>query len=238
MLIAARNAILAGGAALPYDAEVEYLESTGTQRIDTGVLATLAYGCKIDLEDVATASYNCFIRNNTSNDFCIGSNNSNPLSSYLRLRSALTWANGIGAKKSFEIKNGVIKANGSQVGTYDASMPLAANANVIGLFASLGGGTPAKCKIFSCEIYESNSVLVRDFIPVRVGSGGSAVGYMYDRVSGQLFGNAGTGAFVIGPDASAVNGGGYKRQCVRRSHRRSWRPSARFCSPRLWKEVA
>jgi hypothetical protein len=23
---------------------------------------------------------------------------------------------------------------------------------------------------------------------------------MYDRVSGQLFGNAGTGAFVVGPD--------------------------------------
>ena len=42
--------------------------------------------------------------------------------------------------------------------------------------------------------------LERDFIPVRVGSGANAVGYMYDRVSGQLFGNAGTGAFVIGPD--------------------------------------
>lgn len=37
---------------------------------------------------------------------------------------------------------------------------------------------------------------IRDFIPVRVGS----VGYLYDRVSGQLFSNAGTGAFVIGPD--------------------------------------
>ena len=34
------------------------------------------------------------------------------------------------------------------------------------------------------------------------------------------------------------NGGGYKRKCVRRSHRRSWRPSARFYAPRLWKEVA
>lgn len=30
--------------------------------------------------------------------------------------------------------------------------------------------------------------------------GANAVGYMYDRVSGELFGNAGTGAFVIGPD--------------------------------------
>ena len=36
MLIAARNGF-AVGKSLPYDAEVEYLESTGTQWIDTGV---------------------------------------------------------------------------------------------------------------------------------------------------------------------------------------------------------
>ena len=41
-----------------------------------------------------------------------------------------------------------------------------------------------------------NGVLLRDFIPVRVGQ----VGYMYDRVSGELFGNDGTGDFILGPD--------------------------------------
>lgn len=35
-----------------------------------------------------------------------------------------------------------------------------------------------------------------DLIPVRVGT----VGYMYDKVSKQLFGNAGTGSFILGPD--------------------------------------
>ena len=35
-----------------------------------------------------------------------------------------------------------------------------------------------------------------DMIPVRVGT----VGYMYDKVSGQLFGNSGTGAFLYGLD--------------------------------------
>lgn len=43
-------------------------------------------------------------------------------------------------------------------------------------------------------IHGSN--LVRDYIPVRVGQ----VGYMYDKVSGQLFGNAGTGNFTLGSD--------------------------------------
>ena len=37
-----------------------------------------------------------------------------------------------------------------------------------------------------------------DFIPVRKGT----VGYLYDRVSGKLFGNAGTGDFVLGPDVN------------------------------------
>jgi hypothetical protein len=45
-----------------------------------------------------------------------------------------------------------------------------------------------------------NDILVRDFIPVRVGN----VGYMYDKVSGQLFGNSGTGNFILGPDKTDV----------------------------------
>ena len=45
------------------------------------------------------------------------------------------------------------------------------------------------------KIYQDGA-LVRDFIPVRVGT----TGYLYDRVSEQLFANAGSGAFVYGED--------------------------------------
>ena len=41
-----------------------------------------------------------------------------------------------------------------------------------------------------------NGEKVADIIAVRK----DGVGYMYDRVSGQLFGNSGTGEFIIGPD--------------------------------------
>jgi hypothetical protein len=41
-----------------------------------------------------------------------------------------------------------------------------------------------------------NNSKIADFIPVRVGQ----VGYMYDKVSGTLFGNAGTGSFILGSD--------------------------------------
>lgn len=42
------------------------------------------------------------------------------------------------------------------------------------------------------------SEIVRDFIPVRIGT----TGYMYDKVSRQLFANAGTGRFVLGNDVA------------------------------------
>ena len=44
-------------------------------------------------------------------------------------------------------------------------------------------------------------MIARDFIAVRfTNEGGVSEGAMFDRVSGQLFRNAGTGAFIIGPD--------------------------------------
>lgn len=45
------------------------------------------------------------------------------------------------------------------------------------------------------KIFDGNN-LIKDFIPVRIGQ----VGYMYDKVSGQLFANNGTGNFTLGPD--------------------------------------
>lgn len=50
-------------------------------------------------------------------------------------------------------------------------------------------------RIYELKIlYKGETVL--DFQPVRVGDDG----YMYDRVSGKLFGNSGDGRFILGPD--------------------------------------
>ena len=57
----------------------------------------------------------------------------------------------------------------------------------------------ANWKLFGCKLFRQS--LVRDFIPVRfTNEKGVTEGAMYDKVSGTLFRNAGTGAFVIGPD--------------------------------------
>jgi hypothetical protein len=58
-----------------------------------------------------------------------------------------------------------------------------------------GIGGLAEMRVYACQIFQ-NDVLVKDFVPVRIGQ----VGYMYDTVSGELFGNLGTGDFTLGPD--------------------------------------
>lgn len=57
---------------------------------------------------------------------------------------------------------------------------------------------------------------------------GVSDGVMFDRVSGKLFRNAWTGAFVIGPDKVSASGV-YECLTPRRSYRRFSRPSAWFC---------
>lgn len=54
---------------------------------------------------------------------------------------------------------------------------------------------PCALQIHAVTIKKGGSI-VRDFIPVRVGT----VGYMYDTVSKTLFGNAGAGSFTLGED--------------------------------------
>lgn len=66
------------------------------------------------------------------------------------------------------------------------------------LFALNEGNTlkfPAPVKIYWAKIYD-NDVLVRDFIPVLDKNGTPC---MYDKVTRQFFYNAGTGQFIAGP---------------------------------------
>ena len=72
------------------------------------------------------------------------------------------------------------------------------------LFTTNRGGAPnlretSTIRIIEMVILRSGAELMH-LIPVRK----KDVGYMYDRVSGELFGNAGTGAFIIGPDAASA----------------------------------
>ena len=63
------------------------------------------------------------------------------------------------------------------------------SAGVVGAFSQWTG------RMKSVKISQGSAVIM-DCIPVRIGQ----VGYMYDKVSGEFFGNDGTGDFILGAD--------------------------------------
>lgn len=191
MMLGARTGAWSGKR-LPYDAEVAYLESSGAQWMDTEYLPSSPdridvqayfqkddeYGARVLLGIVSPKLWI------TTGTCRFNGENSASINTLRKL----------GAWNSISIDKDYCTCNGTTVpmskGTFrDNSLSL-------WLFGA-NGGTSEKTngRISSCKIYHSGAI-VRDFIPVRKGT----VGYLYDRVSGQLFGNAGTGAFVIGPD--------------------------------------
>ena len=203
-LINLRNALMTGKR-LPYDSEAEYLESTGTQWIDTGVLA----GQDIKIEahfyrDASPSQFAYGVRSGSTTICCAtGYGSTESISGYVRWGStAYTAAIPPGDVVISQDKNGVV-VNG-RASAYTATQTVVSlTGYTIALFAAKNSATTVTAnlygKIYYCKIWD-NGVLVRDFIPVRKGT----VGYLYDRVTGRLFGNAGTGDFVLGPDVVPV----------------------------------
>ena len=206
MLVAARTAAWSGKA-LPYDAEVEYLESTGTQYIDTEYtnpeVRTVECRCKFlykksELKGIflTRSSNSCiigYIQNYRDNvlSYCFTSSNSQIpeiKATYNNIHNAKIGNDGTysysevdSIKKSYR-KSGVFNVDSS-----------------IKLFSD-DGNLFGTCKIYDWGM-TINGYVVRDMLPVRfTNENGVLEGAMYDRVSGQLFRNAGTGAFIIGPD--------------------------------------
>lgn len=207
-----RRGMGASGSPLPYDAEIEYLESDGNQYIDTGILFTddLDFFITYSRSDATTAGalfgYRSTASATANGDmrFCFAYTDGR-----FAIRYGGTPLNGTLAIARDEIvlaqKAGndvrVFAPNvGDQliINTINVYQPY--NPKSIYLFwANTEGFYSADIAKFVGKVYTfkltSNSVVL-DFIPVRVGQ----VGYMYDKVSGQLFGNIGTGAFILGPD--------------------------------------
>ena len=193
-----------GGNPLPYDAVVEWLGTDGQQGIDTGIYPT-ALNLTIEMTTQNLLRFG-WGYNNNANGTWIGI-----------IASYAFWKNWNNAYKyeinnysdgkwniwKYSMKNGLFK-NGILIKSFTATLGTSPIVEfplmLIGYYDAYTQSNRYTsfgydAKISDCKIYAAD-VLVRDFIPVRVGQ----VGYMYDKVSGQLFGNAGTGDFIVGPD--------------------------------------
>lgn len=192
------------GRSIPYQ-RIEYLESSGTQYIDTQVFYDVSNKYEM-LFGVTFISYAGLQMNGWNAGGGIGINNSG------RLNDGSILDFGVDVRtKYIDIDLKIEAGNSTQTisvvkdgaNTYTNSRPHSSLATYAinrgwGLFSLVSkeeNRYPCHEDLYYCKIYQ-NDALVRDFVPVRI----DTTGYLYDKVSGELFGNAGTGNFVLGPD--------------------------------------
>ena len=195
---------------LPYDAEVEYLQGDGVARIMlddryttekkyigigiteesyTGRFAGAEQGRRAQYVGATSGGIEAKF-NSPGNSFIVSVDGATPYKCYDFIAD--------GVSVSISLNGNVLSSKETTV-----KIPYVTVANKMELFAIRGtssssgivGTWTGLCYYFRLVTVEGETVL--DLIPVRVGS----VGYMYDRVSGELYGNAAdSGAFIIGPD--------------------------------------
>lgn len=187
-----------GGGTLPYDAEVDYIESTGTQYIDTGVI--------LDGDSVANLTLSITTKQDNGIFGARSALNVNDfswhiLSSNKNRRNYGTEENTSGGVISLNTINNYRAEANVYEGNWNVAYTFTKQTFQTPVSAYIcavnNNGSPlnlSKMKIFKCAIKGVNKSV--NLIPVRVGQ----VGCMYDKISGTLLYNAGTGSFILGPD--------------------------------------
>ena len=184
---------------------LEYLESTGTQYIDTGIAPTNTTGLMVKFNR-QTNGDQVVVGVLTGNGGA-GQIDVNPWNGTLTMPFAESYRYAICGQMidkidyevSINYKNNRKRyVNGISV--LDISKTLVAHDNTIYMFAGHSGSGPAdwflKGHIYYLQITEGTE-LVRNFIPARRNSDG--VLGMYDTVTNAFFINNGTGEFIAGP---------------------------------------
>ena len=206
--------------ALPYDAEVEYLESTGTQWIDTPIAAADNVGYElrvVNWSDRGRSSITCFFAGvwGSANRYGLGYNCVGGAVSLF-----IWWNSAISGLGNLSISNGYLKFNylnsrtynfngvvtGGLSGTYNASNTTIRLLNAKRMDTGANAFEDSVPMKFSAFRISRDNAVACDMIPVRFTNElGQSEGAMYDRVSCELFRNSGTGAFGFGTD---IAGGG------------------------------
>ena len=182
--------------------KLEYIESTGTQYIDTLIKETEAYMFEFEftpLQFNGSQRYGSYL-SGTIDDFTIGDFDSLTVK-YLRHRTTEV-SNTINVsavnKNTFSMVDNVVNVNGVTISRSTTNSLGTGSSNIFILTGSDNRTTIAK--IYSLKLYDSSKQLLRDLISVRRKSDNEIC--MYDKVTKQFFTNQGTGTFIAGPEIS------------------------------------
>lgn len=182
---------------LPYDAEIEYLESTGMQYIDTGIVANENMSFYVDFDITQYTLNNQYgfvfgtrtaIRENAYH-FWEYNNNKVVLSLGTKQTQVPIAHNGRHRVEYNGLSSMIVDGVEYKVMKDAITTPTTILAFAIRL--NSGNIHVGKVRIYNLKLGN-----VRDLIPVRVGT----TGYLYDKISGKLFSNEGTSNFILGND--------------------------------------
>lgn len=209
---------IAGPEILPDEyVELEYLQSSGTQYIDTGVVGNLNTEYEITVKNnssITSGVYAIFGSRTSATENIITTVCANPLHSILNDFGDTTTTRQMPTRTSAEMLHRYKITNGKSqrtltdldtgwtdtvTTTYSGSLTTPTNL-YIGYAGSISGISDIanlQGNIYGCKIW-NNDTLIRDFVPARRLSD-NVLG-MYDIVSQQFFTNAGTGEFIAGPE--------------------------------------
>lgn len=185
---------------------VEYIESTGTQYIDSGVTSG-------QVNKIVAEFYNTFgllYNSSTYGGFCVGARVS-ASNSYFGYNSGVdaemlgngtsyvSFQRGVSTEKItldyLKSSYSVIWGSDTHSGNLSVSITTPLNMYV---FAGNNNNGTAACgtyKIMKMQFYDSNDELIRDFIPVLDENN---VACLYDKVENKPYYNLGTGTFTSG----------------------------------------
>ena len=179
-------------------AQLEYIQSSGAQWIDTWFTPDQDTRIIYDCERLSTVSAEHFFGVRTGNAakeaFCFYIYNSGWRYAYNNYVAA---GNGPSTGRyAFDANKNVMTINGNMTlkSTY-AKFKASATATLFSMRSVNSGISYGSHKLFSCQIY-NNGTLTRNFIPCKDPTG--AVG-LYDLIGQKFYGNAGTSSFTAGP---------------------------------------
>lgn len=200
---------LARGLVVHYDFEnlyipVNYIQTNGTQYINTGVIGPAIW--KYDIE--YTAAYV-----NTRQLMGHGGSGGEYWGITDGKWGKASWSTSgvaVSGRNIYQVNNfsgtdgGNCYLNGTYI--YNNGYDSRSESAQAQIFA-IGGSFCAYCKLYSCKVYNTSMVLIRDYIPaVRATDG---VAGLYDKVNDVFYTNAGTGSFSYGYTLAS----GYIQDC-------------------------
>ena len=190
----------AGAVALPEGyTQVEYLQSSGTQYIDTGFKPNQNTAIMIDLDLDGSFSQYCApfgARTGDKAQFWAFTNKEHTTWAARYATTEKSISKAITGRRSISLNKNTFSVDKASATFASASFQSQYN---MWIFATNSSGTAqylCKAKIYSAQIYD-DGVLIRNFVPARNASG--TLG-LYDTVNGAFYTNAGSGTFTAGAD--------------------------------------